>query len=402
MDRVLIVDDEPQVLAGIRRALGRYFDIDAVSSAEQALHRLQRGETYAAIVSDLSMADMDGLMLLERARQMAPATPRLMLTGHADRPVLLDAINRAGVSGFLQKPVSPQVLREALQRAIGDARQALGTAVPGPAWMAGELARADLDRDFQLLLQPRIGADSGRLVAAEGLLRWTHPEHGPIGPADFIPVAEATDQIDTLTDWVLARVARAWRHLRDGGVDLPISVNVSLSTIGTDRLVGVVDDTLGLQGMPADRLEIEITESHRLEHTAQVRRVLAALRELGARTALDDFGTGYASLQALRALDVDMLKIDRSFVTHMGNDAKGHEIVRSITELAHALSLTVVAEGVETREHATMLHALGVHQFQGHLFAPALRPELLGLPGGPWQAECGARAWLRASRTPGG
>jgi EAL domain-containing protein (putative c-di-GMP-specific phosphodiesterase class I) len=130
--------------------------------------------------------------------------------------------------------------------------------------------------------------------------------------------------------------------------------------------------------MPSDRLEIEFTESHRLEVVPRIHGALAELRSLGVRTALDDFGVGYSSMDTLRVLDVDMLKIDRSFAAQLANDVKHREIVRSIVNLSRALRLGVVAEGVETLEQASLLYSLGVHQFQGFLFAPALTtPQLL-------------------------
>jgi len=381
MDRILIVDDEPQVLDGMRRALGRHFTIDPVSCAHEALRRLAGGERYAAIVSDLAMSAMDGVTLLERARQIAPAIPRVMLSGHGDRSALMEAINRAGVIAFLQKPTPALELLQVLRKAIGsakaaDARHAVPL-TPRQQWIASELADADHDAQFRLLLQPRIDATDGRMVATEALLRWHHPRRGPVPPAEFIPVAEAMGLIDSITRWVMRETGRAWRALKDGGADLSISVNVSAASIGTYDLMGDIRSTIAASGMPLNRLEVEITESHKLEQTESARELLSALRGLGARTALDDFGTGHASLELLRQLDVDMLKIDRSFVADVVHNARHREIVRSIVDLSRALHLEVVAEGVETLTQASLLHGLGVHQFQGFLFAPALTVQQL-------------------------
>jgi EAL domain-containing protein (putative c-di-GMP-specific phosphodiesterase class I)/CheY-like chemotaxis protein len=381
MNRVLIVDDEPQVLAGIRRAIGRHFDIDAVARADDAIERLKRGERYAAILSDLAMSDMDGLMFLEHARHLAPSTPRIMLSGHADRAALMEAINRAGVAGFLQKPVAPATLIAALTRAIADSPSLQGqppyVLSPREAWIARELTEASFDDHFKVLFQPRICAEQGTLAAAEALLRWTHPQRGPVSPGEFIPIAERIGQIDRITAWVLRQTANAWQGLHGADVDLPISVNVSLSTIHSTGLVDVIGDALACHDMPPNRLEIEITESHRLEQSDTVCSTLASLRALGVRTALDDFGTGYASLESLRSLEIDMLKIDRSFVAGLSGDRKNHEIVRSIRDLSRSLDLTVIAEGVETVDQAKTLRTLGIQQLQGFLFAPAVTPEQL-------------------------
>lgn len=401
MERLLIVDDEPRVLAGLRRGLGREYDLDTVCCARDALQLIERGERYAAIVSDLSMADMDGLMLLERARKLVPFTPRILLTGHCEPSVLMGAINRAGVAAFLRKPVQPSDLAAALKRVTADAPGRDAAAAPDalPAdlvWMAQDLAKADFDRELKVLIQPRIDVADGRLVAGECLLRWAHPTRGPIPPAHFVPVAEATNQIDRITDWVLGQAGCAWRRLSDAGCDLSLSVNVALTTLRSDRLPGVIRRVLDLHGMPGHQLEIEITESHRIAHPGSVSRSLAALRAMGVRASLDDFGTGYSSLEALRALEVDTLKIDRGFVSHLGRNPRDTEIVRSITELARALRMNVVAEGVETVDHARVLHQLGVHQFQGWLFAPAMAPEGLLQPDLPWSEVAAARPWLDA------
>ncbi|MFN8722500.1 MAG: EAL domain-containing protein [Rhodospirillales bacterium] len=382
MDRILIVDDEPQVLAGIRRAIGRQFDVDLATCADEALRLLSSGIRYSVILSDLSMAGGDGVTLLEQARSMVPSIPRILLTGYGDRNALLDAINRAGVSAFLQKPIRSTELLAALHKAIRNARpstaEGLGALTPDQRWIAAELTCADLDRHFHLLLQPRIDATDGKLAAAEGLARWTHPQRGAISPAAFIPVVEAIGMIGALTTWALRQAGLAWRRLAAEGVDIPISVNVSGAANGTETLLNVVRSMLNESRMPSDRLEIEFTESHRLEGVPEIHGALAELRSLGVRTALDDFGVGYSSMDTLRVLDVDMLKIDRSFAAQLANDVKHREIVRSIVNLSRALRLGVVAEGVETLEQASLLYSLGVHQFQGFLFAPALTtPQLL-------------------------
>lgn len=378
MDRVLVVDDDPNVLAGIQRVAGRHFEIEGLTSGEAAVRLLERGERYAAIVSDLRMTGIDGIAFLERARELSRWTPRIMLTGHADQTVLMDAINRASVAGFLKKPVPVAEFIAAVQKAIADAGAAREAAAPdsptpGQAALAADLARADLDAEFHLLFQPRISTATGAVVSAEGLLRWTHPQRGSISPLEFIPVAESTGQIDRLTAWVLRQTARGWRMLDRGGIDISISVNVSLSTIANPAFAGLVATILAEEGMPANRLEIEITESHRLEKTEQVRLVVAALRKRGVRVALDDFGTGYSFFETLKWLDIDILKVDRSFVMHLASSSKNQKIVCAIVDLAESLNLTLIAEGVETREQAEMLHGLGVMQLQGFLFA---RPQV--------------------------
>jgi EAL domain-containing protein (putative c-di-GMP-specific phosphodiesterase class I) len=384
VDRLLIVDDDPNVLAGLHRVAGRHFQIDGVTSGETAVARLLAGARYDAIVSDMMMTGIDGIVFLERAREIAAATPRIMLTGHADRTVLLDAINRAHVAGFLQKPAPAAELIAAIRQAIADARA--GRMTPPSAltqrqdWIAAELARADFDAQFRILFQPRICAATGAMASSEVLLRWTHPVQGPISPLEFIPVAEATGRIDDVTAWVLRQAARGWRMLAEGGLDLSVSVNAPISTISSPRFVDMVAGILSEEGMPANRLEIEITESNRLEKADTVREVVDGLREMGTRIALDDFGTGYSFFETLRWLNIDSLKVDRSFVMTLaghGKNGKNEKIVASIVDLADSLHLTVIAEGVETREQVDLLRGLGVRQLQGFFFAAPMPPDEL-------------------------
>ena len=381
MDRLLIVDDDPNLVAGLHRVAGRDFEIEAVISGEAAVSRLLGGARFDAIVSDMMMTGMDGIVFLERAREIAAATPRIMLTGHADRTVLLDAINRAHVAAFLHKPAPAAELIAAIRQAIADARA--GRVAPASTltrrqdWIAAELARADFDAQFHVLFQPRICAATGAMVSSEVLLRWTHPARGPISPLEFIPVAEATGGIDDVTAWVLRQAARGWRMLAEGGLDLSVSVNAPISTISSPRFVDMVAGILSQEGMPANRLEIEITESNRLEKADTVREVVAGLREMGTRFALDDFGTGYSFFETLRWLDIDSLKVDRSFVMTLAGHGKNEKIVASIVDLADSLHLTVIAEGVETREQVDLLRGLGVRQLQGFFFAAPMPPDEL-------------------------
>lgn len=376
MYRILIVDDEPHVLAGIRRAIGRHFEVEAVTSVEDALQCLSTGRPFAAIISDLAMAAGDGLSLLERARRLAPRVPRIMLTGHGDRKAMTGAINRAGVSAFLHKPTPPaellNVLKEVIATAQSEQEFADASMNPDHAWVARELDRARLDDHFRVMFQPRVSAADGSVQSAEALLRWHHPERGPIPASVFIPVAESTGWIHEATGWVLQRAAHAWSELSQAGLDLSISVNLSARTVDADGALDRVRWALQQAAMPAHRLEVELTEGHRLQDPARARDLLAGLRTMGVRTALDDFGVGFSTLETLRQLDVDVLKIDRSYVTDLASNPKHEAIVRSIVDLARALHLEIVAEGVETLEQARLLNSIGVDQFQGFLFSPAL------------------------------
>ncbi|HEY4972831.1 MAG TPA: EAL domain-containing protein, partial [Steroidobacteraceae bacterium] len=225
------------------------------------------------------------------------------------------------------------------------------------------------------------------------LVRWPHPERGMISPAEFIPVAEETGLINPLGGLILRR---ACQDAARWPVDARVAVNLSPLQFRGGNLFSVVTEALRLSGLPAKRLELEITETLLLEKSSQVLATLHALRSLGVRISMDDFGTGYSSLSYLRSFPFDKIKIDQSFVRDLGANREGQAIVRSIISLGIGLGVTITAEGVETEAELSCLRSEGCHEGQGFLFSRA-RPnaEVIGLleqqlrpePGG---AACGA------------
>jgi EAL domain-containing protein (putative c-di-GMP-specific phosphodiesterase class I) len=212
------------------------------------------------------------------------------------------------------------------------------------------------------------------------LLRWTHPERGPISPNEFIPVAEHTGLIRQLTSWVLNQALAEYAELRAAAYDLSIAINLSVFNLEEDDLAQQVATQLGHWKLPADRLVLEITESAVMSHPTRALRLLTELDEMGVILAVDDFGTGYSSLAYLKRLPVTELKIDKSFVTNMDTDSDDAVIVRSTVELARNLGMHVVAEGVETGEVWALLKALGCDTAQGYLVCqPMSMAELI-----PW------------------
>ncbi|WP_328645775.1 EAL domain-containing protein [Amycolatopsis sp. NBC_00348] len=228
--------------------------------------------------------------------------------------------------------------------------------------------------------QPVVDLKTGEMVAVEALLRWTHPRLGPISPAEFIPLAEESDLINVIGKEMLRATTRelAWR--RDNqGLDLTLKVNLSTRQLDDPHLVPAVQDALASTGLPAGALCLEVTESALMRDQEAAGEVLAALRSLGVLLAIDDFGTGYSSLAQLRRLTLDTLKIDRSFITGIAESHDAEAIVTSIIAMAHAVDLTVIAEGVETAEQLELLRRLGCDQAQGfHLGRPIPADELFG------------------------
>jgi diguanylate cyclase len=234
-------------------------------------------------------------------------------------------------------------------------------------------AKRALEQDLQIALkegqfclnyQPFVAVESQQLAGYEALLRWDHPKRGRIPPADFIPFAEECGLIVPIGNWVLAS-ACAEAVLWDDPVI--ISVNLSPAQFAEPGIVASVADVLRRTGLPAARLELEITEGTLMDDTQNALRILSALKELGVKIAMDDFGTGYSSLSYLRKFPFDKIKIDRSFISDVGDDAEAATIVQAIIALGRSLRLDVTAEGVETKRQLAMLRSHGCTFVQGYL-----------------------------------
>jgi len=241
-----------------------------------------------------------------------------------------------------------------------------------------ELRRA-LDKDqLKLFYQPLIDLKSGEVAGFEALARWTHEDRGEISPVEFIPVAEESGLILTLGRWAMDKAARTLAEWdAKAGAKLPLYVGVNLSAIqvARDNIADVVSSALRSSGLGGERLTLELTESSIVQDPARATRVFEALKALDATVAMDDFGTGYSSLAYLQRLPIDVLKIDKSFVTGMMLDPDSIAIVRAVLSLADALGMSTTAEGIESVELATTLAALGCSSGQGYFFAKPLEPD---------------------------
>ncbi len=228
--------------------------------------------------------------------------------------------------------------------------------------------------ELTALFQPEVALDSERIVGVETLLRWRHPRWGPVGPADFIPVAEASNLILELGQWVMHEAMRQCARWRAGLGDTPffVAVNISAREWGHDDFVERVARALAATGADPADVCLEITESALLEDLETATATLRRLKALGLRLAVDDFGTGYSSLSYLRRFPIDVLKVDQSFVAGLGHDPEDSAIVEAVVSMGRALGLTTVAEGVETAHQVLALRDLGCDIAQGYHYA---RPE---------------------------
>ena len=246
--------------------------------------------------------------------------------------------------------------------------------------LVAELRRARRE-EFVVHYQPLVDLDSGAVVGVEALVRWEHPTRGLMQPGEFISLAEETGKIVEIGAWVLteacAQVAR-WRAETSGAADLTLNVNVSTRQVRPGVLVDAVRSALTESGLPPEALTLELTESVLARRHEELRAVLTDVAALGVRLALDDFGTGYSSLALLQDLPVHTLKVDRSFVSALDEDATRQGFVQAIVDLAKTLDVALVAEGMETAAETSELRRLGCRAGQGFHFAPPLGAEEVG------------------------
>jgi len=239
--------------------------------------------------------------------------------------------------------------------------------------LESQLRRA-LDQDeLFLVYQPKIDLRSGAVAGIEVLLRWHHPEHGTVSPVEFIPIAEESGLIVSISEWVLKSAiaqSRAWQA--EGVPDVTFAVNLSARQFLDTDIVATVDAAMRDARLPPGVLELELTESISIDDPARSAALMAGLRELGVTLSIDDFGTGYSSLSYLKRLPVDKLKIDRSFVLDMHQSAESLAMVRAIIAMAHSLRLEVIAEGVENIAQLEALRAAECDHIQGYVFSKPL------------------------------
>jgi diguanylate cyclase (GGDEF)-like protein len=241
-----------------------------------------------------------------------------------------------------------------------------------------ELRRGIDRQELALYYQPVVAIASGEITGLEALVRWEHPERGKLDPAEFIAVADESGLIEPIGRWVQETACRqiiAWHEQRPDQRPLDVSINLSPRQVSHRDLASSVAEILVRTGLDPAHLRFEITENVLVEESASTQATLEALSELGVRLVLDDFGTGYSSLAYLNRFPLDALKIDREFVDALGIEQERTAIVEAIIGMARALSLDVIAEGVENEAQLSELRRLGCDYAQGHLFSRALPPE---------------------------
>lgn len=336
------------------------------------------GDEFLLLLPDLGHDDAEAARI---ARGVAQRLKEAL-----DAPVALDglvlpAAASFGISVFPQPGAAVvDVLREADTALYQAKAEGKGRVCVYSAAMGGEVSarmRLDMDlrhaverREFELHAQSEVDA-AGRVAGAELLLRWRHPQRGLIGPGEFIDAAERSGAILAIGDWVLAEGCRAVARLAREGHALPLSINVSPLQFRQPDFLERIRGHLAESGADPRQVILEVTENLLIDDVEQAAMRMRELSELGLRFAIDDFGTGFSSLAYLKRLPLYQLKIDRSFIRDTPGDASDCAIVRLVISMAASLGLTVVAEGVETREQAAFLRGTGCDLQQGWLYAKA-------------------------------
>ncbi len=367
----LDLDDFKLVNDSLGHATG---DAVLIAAGERIRSCIRDGDTAARLGGD----EFAIILATEDPEEVAVVARRLI--ERIGRPYHFDGrLIEVGVSiGIAMAPrdsTTPNGLLKhadlALYRAKADGRgtfrfydQEMDESLQDRRTLLSDLRQALPRNEFSLDFQPIFDLPSNRIVAAEALLRWKHPERGAMSPADFVPLAEEAGMIAQIGNWVLRQaclVAAAWPE------DVRIAVNLSPLQFRDPALVQGVVQALEQSGLNSSRLELEITETTVLENNNQTVDALWKLHGLGVRIALDDFGTGYSSLSYLRRFPFDKIKIDRSFIRDLGHEKDDSSIILAIIGLADSMNICVTAEGVETREQAALLTSYGCAQAQGYL-----------------------------------
>lgn len=251
--------------------------------------------------------------------------------------------------------------------------KAMTEAAQARAQLEKDLRTAINNNEFELYYQPKVTMDPICIVGCEALIRWDHPVHGFISPDVFIPVAEEIGVIVEIGEWVLIEAAMQVAAWRDEGLSgFSMAINLSPVQFKDGMLARKIQNCIDIAGIEKEMLEFEITENVLMSNVQESTEGLFTLKKLGVSLAIDDFGTGYSSLSYLKTFDIDILKIDRSFVNDIHTETDSAEIITAVISLAHNLGLKIVAEGVETVEQLAFLNELNCDIYQGYFFSKPL------------------------------
>ncbi|MFC3269898.1 EAL domain-containing protein [Vulcaniibacterium thermophilum] len=345
--------------ARLQQALGPPHTVARLGGDEftVVLENLQTPEEAERIANELLRSFEEPLSIDNRLEvSMSPSIGIALYPDHAQVPT--DLLKYADTAMYQAKAAG--------RRTYMRYTEAMDLATRRRATIAAAL-RNVLDRnELRLVFQPKLDLASGRITGVEALLRWNSPEHGDIPPAIFVPLAEENGLILEIGQWALREACHVLRYWRQLGLDdLTVAVNVSALQLQRGSMADTVATTLAESGLPAECLELELTETVLMANAEQNAVTLQRFRHLGVGLAIDDFGTGYSSLAYLKRLPINTLKIDKAFIGDLTTDPEDEAITATVIAMAHSLGLKVIAEGVETRAQLEFLRQHGCHEVQG-------------------------------------
>jgi EAL domain-containing protein (putative c-di-GMP-specific phosphodiesterase class I)/AmiR/NasT family two-component response regulator len=374
---VLITDDDTFMQSLMERVLGTMgiTQIGKADNGQAALDWLDVPDNKAdVILLDLNMPGMDGLELL-RHLAARDAPPALILLSGEDARVLstardLATAHKLRVLGAVSKPVKPDVLAELLAK-VEDIREHQRRAPRDQ--LTEEVLREGLTRGaVEAHFQPKVDIPSRKLLGVEALVRWRDPDGKMVFPDQFIPATETYGLIDDLTNQMMARAFEWGAKWAVEGLNIKISVNVSMASLVRLEIPDEVMMAAGEAGMDPSQVILEVTESRLMEDPTKALETLTRLRLKGIGLSIDDYGTGFSSMQQLKSIPFTELKVDRAFVDGASHDLEARAMLESSVVLARALGLSLVAEGVEVEEDWKLLEELGVDLAQGWYIAKAM------------------------------
>jgi EAL domain-containing protein (putative c-di-GMP-specific phosphodiesterase class I)/CheY-like chemotaxis protein len=324
------------------------------------------------VISDLEMPGMDGMEFIRHLGQSG-AGVSLILASALERKLLASIATMTEAYGIrllgvVEKPLTVEKLRVLIERHAA-APRATRAAQPGPSFTLAQITEGLRNDEIEPFFQPKVEVATQRLKGAEALARWRHPQLGIVAPFAFVPLLEQNMLIDELTWLMLRRSAAQCSRWRDKGLDLSVSVNLSLASLADVHLADRVTEIVRSQGLPPRHMVLEVTESAATTELAKALENLARLRVKGFGLSIDDYGTGYSSMQQLSRIAFTELKIDRAFVANAARDESARVILASSLDMARKLNIVAVAEGVETRADWDVLGELGCELAQGYLIA---------------------------------
>ncbi|MBI5860981.1 MAG: EAL domain-containing response regulator [Rhodocyclales bacterium] len=377
----LVVEDDDfqrRTVARMLRSLGAP-EVREARDGKQALASMQGAAPADLVVCDLDMPEMDGMEFIRHLGQ-ANSAASIIICSAQDSALLnsVDKMARAyGVRllGVIEKPVTLQGLEDLIKMHEASKPRPLNASAGAPGFSLEEILHGVREKQFEPHFQPKVALATRKVLGAEALARWRHPQHGLVAPYAFIAQLEQSGKIDELTLLMLEKSALACRAWRERGMDLVVSVNLSLVSLADTMVADRITDTVRSAGFDPRYMILEITETAAMTEVAPALENLARLRMRGFGLSVDDYGTGFSSLRQLTRVPFSELKIDQSFVTGCAANPSSRAIVESSIEMARRLELKSVAEGVETQAEWDVLQATGCDMAQGYFIAKPMQED---------------------------